>query len=217
MEPDILLIDEVLAVGDLAFRMKCYQFINNNLIGKVAIILVSHSVIDIMRLSTSVLVLEKGLTIHSGNLEVGVGKYNNLAFKNKINQSIIEVKTDKTEYSTDEDITFNLKVNCMNIIENARLVFHLEYSNFRLSSISTKYSNFNFDLKEGINELSFTIKENPLLVGGYVAIFDVYGNDIKDFISSSNPAEILIVAPKVDYYGFGQCHNVQLKHEFKIL
>jgi lipopolysaccharide transport system ATP-binding protein len=215
MEPDILLIDEVLAVGDLAFKMKCLNFIRDNLIGKVAIILVSHSVIEIMRLSTKVLVLERGKNIHYGNLEIGVGKYNNLAFKNKNESSNVKVDIKKSEYATNEDIDFLLNINSDIEVLNARIIFHLEYSNFRLSSLSTKFSGFDFNLNKGKNEILFSIKNNPLLVGGYVAIFDVYGPKIKDFITSSSPIEILITSPKVDYYGFGQCHNIQLKHEFK--
>ena len=217
MEPDILLIDEVLAVGDLAFRMKCYNFINNNLVGKVAIILVSHNVIDIMRLSTSVLVLERGSTVHLGNLEIGVGKYNNLAFKNKNLGNLISVETNKKEYSTGEDIIFNIKIYSNKVFKSARILFHLEYSNFRLSSLSSNFSGFYFDLNEGDNEFQFKLKEVPLLVGGYVALFDVYGIEIKDLIATSNPVEILITSPKVDYFGFGQCHNIQLSHEFKLI
>ncbi len=43
LEPDVLLIDEVLAVGDLAFRMKCYRVVAELRRAGTALILVSHS------------------------------------------------------------------------------------------------------------------------------------------------------------------------------
>jgi len=59
MDPDVLIIDEVLAVGDMAFRMKCL-----NLIGRLrqsaALILVSHAMPQIARACTSGMVLQDG-------------------------------------------------------------------------------------------------------------------------------------------------------------
>jgi len=59
MEPDVLIIDEVLAVGDVAFRMKCYNTINE-LQKRTAIIFVSHSMPQVAKLSSSALLLSRG-------------------------------------------------------------------------------------------------------------------------------------------------------------
>jgi lipopolysaccharide transport system ATP-binding protein len=59
LEPDILFLDEVLAVGDVGFRIKCL-----NAIGKLqrnaAVIIVSHSMPQIARMSDRVMVLKEG-------------------------------------------------------------------------------------------------------------------------------------------------------------
>ncbi len=61
MDADILIIDEVLAVGDLAFQRKCFDrmesLINRN--GKT-VLLVSHNLRQIQRLCNRVIVLNKG-------------------------------------------------------------------------------------------------------------------------------------------------------------
>jgi lipopolysaccharide transport system ATP-binding protein len=71
MEPDILLIDEVLAVGDLGFQAKCFNKINE-LVGKCAIIFVSHSMPQVARIASQVLHLDKGKVHFLGN-NVGEG------------------------------------------------------------------------------------------------------------------------------------------------
>jgi lipopolysaccharide transport system ATP-binding protein len=56
LEPDVLFVDEILAVGDSAFRIKCY----NKIMGlreRMATIFVSHSMPQVARLSTCGLVL----------------------------------------------------------------------------------------------------------------------------------------------------------------
>ena len=60
LEPDILLADEVLAVGDAAFQRKCLGKIGEVAAGGRTVLLVSHNLATIMRLSRRVLVLDKG-------------------------------------------------------------------------------------------------------------------------------------------------------------
>ena len=59
MDPDILIIDEVLAVGDLGFRVKCMNRIQE-LLETTAVIFVSHSMPFVTRISTQALLLKKG-------------------------------------------------------------------------------------------------------------------------------------------------------------
>nr|WP_320193441.1 ABC transporter ATP-binding protein [uncultured Desulfobacter sp.] len=67
LEPDILLVDEVLAVGDASFRKKCLGKMKD--VGKEGrtIIMVSHSMAAIENLCTRVLVLDKGEKIMEGD------------------------------------------------------------------------------------------------------------------------------------------------------
>ena len=59
LEPDVLLLDEVLAVGDIGFRHKCYNTIME-LAQKCAVIVVSHSMPSIARVSSHILLLHDG-------------------------------------------------------------------------------------------------------------------------------------------------------------
>jgi lipopolysaccharide transport system ATP-binding protein len=75
LEPDILLIDEVLAVGDVAFRFKCLNAIGE-LMKTTAVIFVSHTMPQIFRLCTEIIVMNHGGVSYQGtNIGEGVGVY----------------------------------------------------------------------------------------------------------------------------------------------
>lgn len=60
MEPDILIIDEVLAVGDVNFRAKCYDRMSE-LMKNCCVIFVSHSMPQISKVCTWSILIEKGI------------------------------------------------------------------------------------------------------------------------------------------------------------
>lgn len=67
IEPDVLLIDEVLAVGDIKFRMKCYQKLAQLREQGTAFILVAHNPHVVLNVCESSIYLSKGNIITSGN------------------------------------------------------------------------------------------------------------------------------------------------------
>lgn len=58
--PDILIVDEILAVGDFLFQQKCEQRIAEMMSGGTTVIIVSHTIDQIERLCNRVIWLEKG-------------------------------------------------------------------------------------------------------------------------------------------------------------
>lgn len=66
MEPDVLLIDEVLAVGDLGFVLKCFKTIDT-ILPNTAIIFVSHSMPMVSRICSDIILMENGLASYQGN------------------------------------------------------------------------------------------------------------------------------------------------------
>lgn len=79
MEPDVLLIDEVLAVGDVGFRSKCYNRIAE-MMRNSAIIFVSHFMPHIAKLCSKTILLKKGKAFYIDNVLEGIDKYNDLFF-----------------------------------------------------------------------------------------------------------------------------------------
>lgn len=77
MEPDVLLIDEILAVGDAGFRSKCYNAIDK-LSKQTAIVFVSHAMPMISRLATQTLLLDRGGVAYHGATAEAVARYHHL-------------------------------------------------------------------------------------------------------------------------------------------
>ncbi len=66
MEPDVLLIDEVLAVGDLGFVLKCFKTIDR-ILPHTAVIFVSHSMPMVSRICNKIILMENGVAKYNGN------------------------------------------------------------------------------------------------------------------------------------------------------
>ncbi|ULA61972.1 MAG: O-antigen export system ATP-binding protein RfbB [Nitrospira sp.] len=66
LDPEILLIDEILSVGDLSFQLKCNAKIDEFKRRQVTIVLVSHSMAHVQRLCDRVIWLEKGKVTGEG-------------------------------------------------------------------------------------------------------------------------------------------------------
>jgi lipopolysaccharide transport system ATP-binding protein len=77
IEPDILLIDEVLAVGDAGFRAKCYNRIRE-MQENCAIVFISHIMPSVSRVCDRVIVLERGHVRHAGDVAQGIHVYQSL-------------------------------------------------------------------------------------------------------------------------------------------
>lgn len=69
VNPDILIVDEILSVGDYKFQAKCEERIAKMMSGGTTVIIVSHSMEQIKKLCDHVLWLEKGKVIMSGETE----------------------------------------------------------------------------------------------------------------------------------------------------
>lgn len=75
VDPDILIIDEVLAVGDYAFQKKCIETINNFKAKGVTILFVSHNLGDIEKICDRVIWIENHKLKASGSAESLLQQY----------------------------------------------------------------------------------------------------------------------------------------------
>ncbi len=75
VRPDILIVDEVLSVGDYKFKEKCEARINEMIQGGTTVLIVSHSDSLIKKICTKVVWLEKGQVKEIGEPQVVLAKY----------------------------------------------------------------------------------------------------------------------------------------------
>jgi ABC-type polysaccharide/polyol phosphate transport system ATPase subunit len=74
LNPDILLVDEVLSVGDFQFQQKCLEKIHD-MLGRMSVLLVSHSMSTVSRFCNRTIVLDKGRKLFEGDSAEAIGYY----------------------------------------------------------------------------------------------------------------------------------------------
>lgn len=222
MEPDVLLIDEVLAVGDLGFRMKCLTKIGS-LLSKTAVIFVSHSMPQVSRVANKILLLNKGEElIYHKDVSLGIEKYYNLfgdtdkviSGNGKIdivdfevlNRDLQKVEKKNTNFVLRyyEDYFFRLKLN----VKNTAKDYDVHYSFIDKDSkiVATIYSYISrgpFSNK-GIVEIDVSLENIMLGQGIYtigIALNEVRPNKASGevFLYNSSVATITVtgVSPGV--------------------
>ena len=69
VQPEILIVDEILGVGDYKFQLKCKQRIQDMISGGVTVLLVTHHIDSIKSMCTRAMLLEKGKLVCIGSVD----------------------------------------------------------------------------------------------------------------------------------------------------
>ena len=197
VEPDILLIDEVLAVGDVAFQQKCIQEIYRFRRRDNAIVFVSHDIIAVKSLASRLLWIDKGRIRAAGDpREVaslylqhmreqeassaapplvgyqtyGVGKrYGSGEVKLYDVQGLDEEGRERYVFRTGESLRVRMRYEARQVVRdpNFGVAIHHEDGTY-VNGTNTFVRNFHLPLVEGKGELELRYKSLPLLPGKYL-------------------------------------------------
>lgn len=97
VNPDVLIVDEVLSVGDMAFQLKCFKKFQQFKESGKTILFVTHSITDILKNCTRTIIIKNGEKIFDGDVKEGVEKYKQIIVK-------LDEKQTKKEISTHNEI-----------------------------------------------------------------------------------------------------------------
>ena len=160
LNSDILLMDEVLAVGDMAFQKKCIdKMVSVARDEAKTIIYVSHNMQTIRQLCKRCIVLDKGKVIFSGDVDEGINiylkndeitsklfndfsdlhKYNFLTNK-VIMDSLLILDKENCHFKDDEKITFRLRFHCNESVKNLSLRMMIHSSDNAVTATSVCYN-----------------------------------------------------------------------------
>jgi lipopolysaccharide transport system ATP-binding protein len=181
IQPDILILDEVLAVGDVGFRQKCLARMSL-LMSNTAVVFVSHETSIIQRICT------RGILLKNGNLQIDdivdnvLNSYNENNQQSKLNEKIIFTEglnfikiKDKLMYeksinfgeSIDLIFSYNAQrefISCLVVLTFSNNGTHILQSHniysFEKGMGELKINVDQINLANGIYELSLTIMEN---------------------------------------------------------
>src|SRR5438270_8876313 len=100
METEILLVDEVLAVGDAQFQKKCFEKFRQISTGGRTILFVSHNMASLRTVCQNAVVLEHGRVVDVGEINGAADRY-----LTKLNQEVAAGRKIETEMFVIEDIS----------------------------------------------------------------------------------------------------------------
>lgn len=107
IEPDVLIVDEALAVGDMMFQRKCKAKMNEFKDNGVTILLVSHAMADIRALCNSAIFLSNGRISYAGSPHDAIMAYThdrNLKEKKYFSGSVVSPSVSEIPKSYEGDI-----------------------------------------------------------------------------------------------------------------
>ena len=183
MQPDVLIIDEVLAVGDLGFVLKCFKTIDT-ILPNTAIIFVSHSMPMVSRICSQIILMENGIAKFQGDdVAKGIDLYYTRFVNNESNVvfddgsiSLEDVQllhpttgepTDKLNWG--EDLKIKIKFLLKKEIGIPLFTFHLLDKEQRpIASFERIYSKTNIKIHKNIIEFTLIHKKNQLSKGVYI-------------------------------------------------
>jgi len=139
VDPDILILDEVLAVGDELFRRKCYARMEGFFKGQKTILFVSHSVSDINQLCTRAVMLDRGEFLIEGPPKLVTTHYQRYLFASF--DKITQVRREIVLMNMDDEAK---NVHAIDIPENQKSSDHVRdlSSNKEAHELSDKPSPF---------------------------------------------------------------------------
>ena len=200
MEPDILLIDEILAVGDLGFVIKCLNRMGE-LIPQTATIFVSHSMPMMARISTKAMLMNKGsIDFYSNDIAEGIIQYIELfEAPERINQGTGEIEllrigiknplNKKFEYNktvvlkTFDDLIIEVEVELKHSVADFELFITTFDGQLReaLSSSSISFCEPFSNKSDNIRTFEIKIPKLVLATGRYSITFGAVDSNTKLF------------------------------------
>ena len=235
LRPDLLIMDEVLAVGDVGFRMKCFAHLRDLIKEGVSIIVVTHAVTMLRRVATRSIVFGKGKIVYDGDLPTGSTIYEEMmnvpsqaSEKREEDQAsslarIEEVNVlneqgqPQQEFHTDEKLRLQIRLSAREEIRHARLIAALcSPVHGKVASMSTAYLDFEFHLPAGERTIYLEFPNLPLLIGAYHFNISLYGPEQTDFFQRRTlQGNFRIVGPPLLADGRGLGGILKLPHRWE--
>ncbi|MCF8422777.1 MAG: ABC transporter ATP-binding protein [Bacteroidia bacterium] len=216
LEPEILIVDEVLAVGDAEFQEKCLGKMKNVSGQGRTVLFVSHNMAAIKSLCKRTIVLKNGETYFDGNVVDGITKYLE-ALNPSINKGAIEkhhrtvntgfvfiksVSLENEEFANGNSIYFNNEIGISCQVEFLKDISNVLFDIRIMSADGIEilhsmniYENNFVDVKKGMVNTN-VILENRLQPGKYFITIGVHLSDglTLDYLENILEINVLNVA-----------------------
>jgi lipopolysaccharide transport system ATP-binding protein len=224
LEPEILIVDEVLAVGDAAFQQKCLGRMREVATEGRTVVFVSHNMAAISALCTKAMVLSQGaIDFPIGNVRNAIDKY--LSRVNEITRTELARRTDRQgegririthfavfdghgneqEYlASGQEVDFRIYYECPDGAQLRNVSVAIGISSpvgGFVTLLSSQLTDVVFDRVSGRGVWSCLLKKLPLAAGSYIVNLIIRQNEVvQDWIQEA--ARLVVEAG--DFYGTGR-------------
>jgi lipopolysaccharide transport system ATP-binding protein len=187
IQPDVLLLDEILAVGDAPFRDKCYNRISDMREG-CGVIFVSHNTEQVSRICDRALLLDHGRVAHLGDTATGVEEYMRIGdrelgltqscFRTRAPIRSADLKWDKLMLESGGTCEMVLEMDSATTVRGtfARVVF-FDRASIPVAEWNGQRLNQSWDLRPGRNVFRIHLGPLQLRGGRYLIGFVLNGSD----------------------------------------
>lgn len=170
VDPDVLVVDEVLSVGDYHFQQRCFEKMKQFVRNGTSLIFVSHNMTAISTLCKSALVLRKGRAVYQGGVSEAIQAYHSFYGTDRSSDHVelleVEMKGEdgaKTIFRPGEKATFNVTLRALVDIQDAHpgLMIHTLEGQCVFVTATSRLSEQRLNLKRGESaDVSFTLDLN---------------------------------------------------------
>jgi homopolymeric O-antigen transport system ATP-binding protein len=185
LDPDILIIDEVLAVGDAAFQEKCLGKMKDVASHGRTVLFVSHNMASVKELCTKAIWMDKGEIKEQGDLDTVTGHYaessasesGDLAKQQRSAAVTGEAKITRIAVTNDGDKTdaidskqpmqITFEIEAKEAVKNVVAHCGLNFAGRTVLRFMSEFTDTTFDLKKGKNTLTCAVKPTDLAGGVY--------------------------------------------------
>jgi len=200
-EPDVLILDEVLSVGDVGFQIKSYNKMRE-IMKSAAVIFVSHSMPQVIRACTDVVFMRHGKSHYQGNdVSHGIQLYfdefqgNKGNIESTVGASIDRFFINNTEIDVEKDpvfvdfggklnMEFDLTITDTNVKKYFAIIRITDKDMRIVGSINTSKFSKSFDVSD-INHVKIEIPELNLIDGEYTISYIITEKNENDNIMSN--------------------------------
>jgi len=208
MDPEILLVDEVLSVGDAAFRAKCIDRMQELIRSDVSVIFISHNLEQVQRLCDRCLVLAKGEKVFEGEvldasdiyMTVLSGVRGDSKDREADSASLVSVSLKDSEGNPVNVIhsRSGVRLEVLFRVERALPLIGVNVGLMKpghgfVASCRTELDTAGLTVKDAVHSVSLQIEELPLTPGEYwfaVKLRDPVTSEVLDHIDAAAPLVI---------------------------
>ena len=189
METEILLVDEVLAVGDAQFQKKCFEKFRQISTGGRAILFVSHNMSAMRAVCQSGVVLDRGGVVMLGEVNDVVDRYlsrlnqgsataERAETESFIVEEVLIISSEGPVIKTFDDVEIRVRATAKtDIVDPGMYVGVLTMENQRVTALDFRDLHTTSPMRAGEEiEIGFRISELPILPGSYE--LEVYMKDM---------------------------------------